>query len=151
MTMEFLSDVKLSEEAQNQKFFDILDWSVNYRPKSRKTWFLEMQLLGMLTSRNFEGLSLLTSEINPENFRSISQRLTILQNNLKNGAKCWTVKCRTGPIKYELSHMTSPNLLGDVMSPISRHWPSFKSLTQTHICIRRLVYSKLTSKWLFAE
>ena len=23
--------------------------------------------------------------------------------------------------------MTSPNLLGDVMSPISRHWPSFKS------------------------
>ena len=30
-------------------------------------------------------------------------------------------------MKCELGHMTSPNLLGDVMSPISRHWPSFKS------------------------
>ena len=35
-----------------------------------------------ITSRNFAGLSLLMSEINPENFRSISQRLAILQNNL---------------------------------------------------------------------
>ena len=34
--------------------------------------FLEMQLLGMLASQNFAGLSILTSEINPENFRSIS-------------------------------------------------------------------------------
>ena len=59
-----------------------LDWSVNYKPKSRKTQFLEMQLLGMLTSRIFAGLSPLTSKINPENFRLISQRLAILQNNL---------------------------------------------------------------------
>ena len=83
MTMKFLPDVKLSEEAQNpKKNLTKLDWSVNYRPKSRKTRFVEMQLLGMLTSQNFSGLSLLTSEINPENFRSISQRLAILQNNL---------------------------------------------------------------------
>ena len=32
--------------------------------------------------RNFAGLSLLASEINPEKFRSISQRLTILQKSL---------------------------------------------------------------------
>ena len=40
-------------------------------------------------------LLFLMSEINPENFRSISQRLAILQNNLENGAKCWSVKYRT--------------------------------------------------------
>ena len=34
----------------------------------------------MLPSRNFAGLSLLPSKINPENFRSISERLVILQN-----------------------------------------------------------------------
>ena len=73
-TMNFLPDVKYSEEAQNQKNLTKLDWSVNYRPKSRKTRFLEMQLLGMLTSRNFAGFLILTSKINPENFRSISQR-----------------------------------------------------------------------------
>ena len=55
---------------------------INDKPKSRKTQFLEIQFLGMLNSRYFSGLSLLTSEINPENFRSISQRLAILQNNL---------------------------------------------------------------------
>ena len=83
MTMKFLPDVKLSKEARNQKkFLTQLDWSVNYRPKSRKTRFLEMHLLGMLTSRNFAGLSPLTSKINRENFRIISQRLAILQNNL---------------------------------------------------------------------
>ena len=51
-------------------------------PESRKTRLLEMQLLGMLTSQNFAGLSLLTSEINTVNFRSISQNIAILQNNL---------------------------------------------------------------------
>ena len=55
-----------------KKIWHNLTGLVSYRPKSRKTRFLEMQLLGMLTSRNFAGLSLLTSEINPENFRSIS-------------------------------------------------------------------------------
>ena len=33
------------------------------------------------TSQNFAGISILTSEINPENLRSISQRLAFLQNN----------------------------------------------------------------------
>ena len=80
MTMKFLPDLKLNKEARIQK--KNLDLSVNYRPKSRKTRFLEMQLLGMLTLRNFVVLSLLTSEIDPENFRSISQILAILQNNL---------------------------------------------------------------------
>ena len=75
----------------------------------------------MLASRNFAGLSILTSEITPENFRLIYLRLAILQNNLQNGAKCWSVKC-------ELVHVTSPNLLGDFMSLISRYWPRFKSL-----------------------
>ena len=46
-----------------------------------------MQLLAMATSRNFAGLSLLTSEMNPENFISISQRLAILQNNLQSDEK----------------------------------------------------------------
>ena len=76
MTMKFLPDVKLSEEALQKIFLTQIDWSVNYRQKSPKTRFLEMQLPGMLNSRN------LTSEINPENFRFISQRLAILQNNL---------------------------------------------------------------------
>ena len=56
-----------------------LSWFVNYRPKFRKSWYLKMELLGMLTST---GLSILASQINPENFRSISQRVAILQNNL---------------------------------------------------------------------
>ena len=34
-----------------------------------------MQLLGILTSRNFAGLSILTSEINPENFRYLKDYL----------------------------------------------------------------------------
>ena len=82
MIMKFLSNVGIHKEARNQKFFYITCPVCKYRPKSRKTRFLEMTLLGMLTSRNFAGLSLLTSEINPENFSSISQRLAILQNNL---------------------------------------------------------------------
>ena len=36
-------------------------------PKKKR--FFEMQLLGMLTSQNCVGLSLLTSEMNPENFK----------------------------------------------------------------------------------
>ena len=50
------------------RFLTYLAWSVNYRPKSRKTRFLEKQILGMLTSRNFSGLSILMSEISHENF-----------------------------------------------------------------------------------
>ena len=35
--------------------------------------------------------------------------------------------CEIRPLKCEVDHLTSTNLLGDVISPISRHWPSFKS------------------------
>ena len=88
--------------------------------------FLEMQLLGMLTSRNFAGLFILTLEINSENFRSLSQILVILQNNMWNAKKSWSVIYRAAH-KSELGHVTSPNLLGEVLSSISRHWPSFMS------------------------
>ena len=37
--------------------------------------------------------------------------------------KCWSVKWRMG-YKYELGHVTSPTLMDDVMSSISKHWPS---------------------------
>ena len=63
-----------------------------YISKSR---FLERQLLSMLISRNFSPLSILTLKINPEYFRSISERLIILQNNLQNSEKSWSVKYRT--------------------------------------------------------
>ena len=71
--------------------------SVNYRPISPEPRFWEMQLLGMLTSRHFAGFSILMSEIKPENFRSVSQRLAILQNKLQNTEH---------PIKCELVHVT---------------------------------------------
>ena len=96
--------------------------SVNYRQKSWETRFLEMQLLGMLTLRNFTELSILTPEIDSENFRLIPQRLAILQNNLWNAENSWK-----RPIKSELGHVTSPNSFGDVMSSIWKHWPSFSS------------------------
>ena len=59
MFMKFLPHVGTHMEAQNQKFLN-------------------------KTSRhpNFTKLSTLTSERNPENFRSISQRLALLQNYL---------------------------------------------------------------------
>ena len=50
------------------------------------------------------------------NFRPISPRMDTLQNN---------VKCRKKP---GLGNVTSPwHSLGDVISSIFRHWPSFKS------------------------
>ena len=83
ITMKFLPLVGTNMEAQNQKnFWHFLAWSVDYRPISRKSRHLEMQVLGMLISRNLAGLSILTSEMISENFRSISHRLAILQNNL---------------------------------------------------------------------
>ena len=49
---------------------------MNCKPKSEKeTRFLEMQFLSILTSRNFAWLTILTSEVDPENFRSVSQKL----------------------------------------------------------------------------
>ena len=81
--MKFLPDVGNHKEARNQNLFlTYLPWPVNYRPKSRKSRFAKIQILDMLTSRKFAGLSILISEINPENFTSTSQGLAILQNNL---------------------------------------------------------------------
>ena len=53
--------------------------SVNYTPNSRNS---KMQLLGVLTSQTFAGLSILTLEMNAKNFRSISQGLAILEKKL---------------------------------------------------------------------
>ena len=49
------------KKVKNQKHFLTykLVWSVNYRPKARKTSLLQMQFLGMLTSQNFAGLSII--------------------------------------------------------------------------------------------
>ena len=40
----------------------------------------------------FSRIIVTTLEIDPGNFRSISQRLAILQNNLGNAGKSWSVK-----------------------------------------------------------
>ena len=66
-----------------------------------------MQFLGMLT---FAGLSILTSEI-----------IYIIYRTICKMAPNAGLQNTEHPIKYELGHVTSPNLLGDVMSPISRH------------------------------
>ena len=90
-----LSDVGIHKEARNKKrryiwlglYKEVLAENktslvCKIQTKSWKSWFLKMQLPGLLTSRNFSGGSVLTSQINLEIFRSISQRLAILQNSL---------------------------------------------------------------------
>ena len=42
----------------------------------------------------------------------------------------FTEQCRTA---HKIRTMTSSNLLGDVMSSISRHWPRFKSFWQVEL------------------
>ena len=79
MTLKILPDVGIYKWAQNRKNnYDITCLVCELR----KTEFLEMHFLRMLTSRYFAGLSILTSDIDPENFRLISPRLVILENNL---------------------------------------------------------------------
>ena len=92
MTMTFLPDIRLNEEARNQKKINITWLVCKLQTKIPKKRFLAMQLLGMLTSLNFAGLSILMSEIDPENFRPISSRLDILQNNIKNVEEFCSVK-----------------------------------------------------------
>ena len=53
---------------------------MNYRPRSGKNAFLEIEYLYM--PYQFAGLSILMLEIDTENFSLMSQRLAILQNNL---------------------------------------------------------------------
>ena len=56
-------------------------WVCKVQKRSNSS-FLEMYLLGVVTWQNFAQLSILTSEIDCKNFRSISQRLTILQTSI---------------------------------------------------------------------
>ena len=95
MTMKFLPLVSTyMEEAQNEIFFlTNLAWSVNYRQKSRKSQFLEMKLLSMLTSQHFAGLSILTSEMIPENLRSISR--PIRRQGVRGQKNMSNLFCRT--------------------------------------------------------
>ena len=62
-------------------------WSVNCRPISRKSWFLEIQLLGKLDSRHLAGFLILTLENDSENFRLICPRFygTICEMPKKTG------------------------------------------------------------------
>ena len=75
MTIKFSINVGIYKEAQNQK--KNIDKSGPVCKLHSK-----MQLLGVLASLNSAGLSILTSEMNLENFRTISQRLAILEKRL---------------------------------------------------------------------
>ena len=76
-----------------------------------------MQLLDMLA---LAGLSILTEEytlkISDRYLKDWLFYSTICKMALNAG-----LQNTERPIKCELGHVTSPNLLGDVMSPISRH------------------------------
>ena len=84
---EIFPDVKYHWEARNlKKVLTYLIWSLNHGSaksiNAQIACCLKMQLLDKIPSQNFAGLSILTSEIKSENFRSLSERLAILQNNL---------------------------------------------------------------------
>ena len=67
---------------------------------------------------NFAWLSILTSEVL---YRYLKDWLSYIKfHKMAPNAGLIDTKC-------ELGHITSPNLLGEVMSQISRHWTSFKS------------------------
>ena len=100
-------------------FLTYLTRSLNYRPKFQKSRFLEMPFLGMLTSQIFAGLSILTSKMNPENFRSISQRLT-------NAQKSWSVKFRMAH-KIRTRSRDVTKFTGWCNVIYIYHWPSVKS------------------------
>ena len=55
---EILPDIGIHKGARNQKkILTYLAWFVTYRPKSRKSRYSKIQLLGILTSRNFVAMS----------------------------------------------------------------------------------------------
>ena len=86
--------------------FDITNLICKLQTKIPKSPFLEMQLPGMLTSRNLAGLSILISEMNHENLSSLSHyRQAILQNSLLNAKKSWLIKYRAA-MRYKLGHET---------------------------------------------
>ena len=78
-TIRFQPDVKLDVETRNQKN------KVGSTPlvrilqtRFRNGAIMEIQLPVIKTAQNFAGTFFLTSEIDPESFRSIAQRLAIL-------------------------------------------------------------------------
>ena len=60
------------------------------------------------------------SEIDPQNFRSIFSRLAIYRTICKMRPKAGLQNAGR-PMKWELGHVPSPNLLSDAMSSIFRH------------------------------
>ena len=97
-----------------------------------------MQLLGMLTSRNFAGLSLLTSEINPENFRLISQRLAIHEVGL--------------PVPWVLLWPSKSNHygLGEKSGNLTRRW-QWRSIAKTRVNQCYSMIFKSTGKILLCD
>ena len=70
MTIKFLSDIKLNDEARNQKIIKDY-WTALCIMSQQNPKFLEMQLLDIVTSQNVAGLSILKSKNDPGNFRLI--------------------------------------------------------------------------------
>ena len=65
---------------KSKKKFDIAGPVCKLQTKIPIKPIFGYELLNMLISRNFAELTLLTSKVKPENFKSISQRLAIIQN-----------------------------------------------------------------------
>ena len=83
MTIRFLSDVGTEGGTESNNVFDINSQVYKLQTKIPK----EKTNFGNAISRsakfkNFAGLSVLMWEMNPENFKLISQRLAILEKNL---------------------------------------------------------------------
>ena len=79
MTTEFQRMLVSIRRHKIKKILTQLVQSVNFRPKfNNKRTIFGNALLGMLNSQKLAGFPILTSKINPENFRKISKRLDIL-------------------------------------------------------------------------
>ena len=98
-------------------------WSVNYRQIFWKSWFLEIQLLGMLTSRNFAEISLLTTKFDPENFKIDISKIGYFTEKSVKCQKSWSVKYRMA----NRMRTRSDDFLGNIIPSIYRQWPTFKS------------------------
>ena len=72
-------DKRGREDKDFQNNFFITHLVCNLQTRIRNRAIMEIQLAGIRTSQNFARTFLLTSEIDSENFRSISQELAILQ------------------------------------------------------------------------
>ena len=81
--MKFLPIVGINMEAQNQKTsFDISSLVCRLQTKIPKILIFVNAKFRHVDFTNFAGLSTSILETNPKNFKSIVQRLAILQNNL---------------------------------------------------------------------